>query len=62
MLSNTTALRDTWTRLSREFEALYKRRAFVHYYTNEGMQQEDFASALETVNNLCDAYNREHPR
>ncbi|XP_075898078.1 tubulin alpha-1B chain-like isoform X2 [Nelusetta ayraudi] len=63
MLSNTTGLRHVWTQLSQRFEAMYRRRAFVNWYLNEGMQEEDFDNAIENINNLCHEYeSEEHPR
>ena len=36
MLSNTTAIEDAWRRLSRKFDLMYSKRAFVHWYVGEG--------------------------
>lgn len=36
MLSNTTAIRETWERLLKKFNLLYSKRSFVHHYVGEG--------------------------
>ena len=36
---NTTAMQELWTRLSNQFAAMFKRKAFLHWYTGEGMDE-----------------------
>src|SRR5260370_35202503 len=45
VLSNTTAISDAWTRLARKFDLLYSKRAFVHCYVGEGMEEGAFSVA-----------------
>ncbi len=45
MLSNTTAIAEAWARLDLQFDLMYAKRAFVHWYVGAGME-EDMA-ALE---------------
>ena len=42
MLANTTAIRRAWNRLDRKFDMMYARRAFVHWYVGEGMEEGKF--------------------
>ena len=37
MLSNSSAISSVFERLTRKFDIMYKKRAFVHWYTGEGM-------------------------
>merc|ERR1719217_1197487 len=42
---NTTAMQELWTRLSNQFAAMFKRKAFLHWYTGEGMDEMEFTEA-----------------
>ncbi|XP_064088736.1 tubulin alpha chain-like isoform X4 [Macrobrachium nipponense] len=46
-LSNTTAIRVAWERLDHKFDLMYSKRAFVHWYVGEGMEEGEFAEARE---------------
>ncbi|KAL1117271.1 hypothetical protein AAG570_004597, partial [Ranatra chinensis] len=48
-LANTTAVREAWSILSDKFETLLSKKAFVHWYLQEGLEMNDFRSALETA-------------
>ncbi|XP_065566149.1 tubulin alpha-8 chain-like isoform X2 [Artemia franciscana] len=48
-LSNTTAVADAWERLDRKFDLMYAKRAFVHWYIGEGMEEGEFAEAREDI-------------
>nr|CAI5837848.1 unnamed protein product [Callosobruchus analis] len=39
MLSNSTAIREAWERILRKYNLLYSKRAFVHHYVGEGMEE-----------------------
>lgn len=49
MLSNTTAIADAWQKIDRKFDLMYKKRAFVHWYVSEGMEEGEFAEAREDL-------------
>jgi len=49
MLSNTTAIAEAWSRLDRKFDLMYNKRAFVHWYVGEGMEEGEFAEAREDL-------------
>lgn len=56
MLSNTTAIREAWERLLRKYKLLYSKRAFVHHYVGEGMEEEEFHDAKENLEALVVDY------
>lgn len=49
MLSNTTAIAEAWSRLDHKFDLMYAKRAFVHWYVGEGMEEGEFAEAREDL-------------
>ena len=49
MLSNTTAIAEAWSRLDHKFDLMYSKRAFVHWYVGEGMEEGEFAEAREDL-------------
>ncbi|TNN15470.1 Tubulin alpha-1C chain [Schistosoma japonicum] len=49
MLSNTTAISEAWKRLDSKFDLMYAKRAFVHWYVGEGMEEGEFSEAREDM-------------
>jgi len=55
-VSNTTALKGIFQRLATQFGAMYKRKAFLHWYKNEGMDEMEFQEADKNVRDLNTEY------
>lgn len=49
MLASTTAIVKAWSSLNSKFDKMFAKRAFVHWYLNEGMEIEEFKEARENL-------------
>ena len=58
LTGNTTAMQELWQRLSNQFAAMFKRKAFLHWYTGEGMDEMEFTEAESNLNDLIAEYQQ----
>jgi len=49
MLSNTTAISQVFDKVSHKFDLMFAKRAFVHWYVSEGMEEGEFIEARENL-------------
>ena len=45
-------------RISEQFTAMFKRKAFLHWYTGEGMDEMEFTEAESNMNDLVSEYQQ----
>jgi len=57
-LGNTTAIQEIFKRISEQFIAMFARKAFLHWYTGEGMDEMEFTEALSNMQDLVSEYQQ----
>lgn len=55
-IANTTAIQTMFKRVSEQFSAMFRRKAFLHWYTMEGMDEMEFTEAESNINDLIAEY------
>ena len=57
-IGNSTAIQELFKRISEQFTAMFKRKAFLHWYTGEGMDEMEFTEAESNMNDLISEYQQ----
>ncbi|CAD7669181.1 unnamed protein product [Nyctereutes procyonoides] len=57
-MGNSTAVQELFSRVAEHFSAMFRRRAFVHWYTSEGMDVGEFAEAESNIHDLVSEYQQ----
>jgi len=55
-IGNSTAIKGIFQRIVTQFGAMYKRKAFLHWYKGEGMDEMEFQEADKNVRDLITEY------
>jgi tubulin beta len=57
-IGNNTAIQSLFKRVSEQFTAMFRRKAFLHWYTGEGMEEMEFTEAESNMNDLISEYQQ----
>jgi tubulin beta len=57
-VGNSTSIQEMFKRVSEQFSAMFRRKAFLHWYTSEGMDEMELTEAESNINDLVSEYQQ----
>lgn len=57
-VGNNTGVQKMFRRISDQFTTMFKKRAFIHWYTDHGVEEEEFNEAVANMTDLEDEYQQ----
>ena len=57
-IANSTSVQEIFKRITNQFRTMYKKKAFLHYYINEGMDEYDITERLNNLEDLVSEYQQ----
>ncbi|CCH62286.1 hypothetical protein TBLA_0G03500 [Henningerozyma blattae CBS 6284] len=57
-IGNSTSIQELFRRVGSQFSVMFKRKAFLHWYTTEGMDEMEFTEAEANMNDLVSEYQQ----
>jgi tubulin beta len=57
-VGNTTSIQELFKRVGDQFSSMFKRKAFLHWYINEGMDELEFTEAEGNMHDLINEYQQ----
>jgi len=57
-IGNSTAIQELFKRVNEQFSAMFKRKAFLHWYTGEGMDEMEFSESESNMHDLITEYQQ----
>jgi len=55
-MGNSTCVRHVFRRIDSQFQLMFRKRAFLHWYTGEGMDEAEFTEAASNMNDMVAEY------
>uniref|UniRef100_A0A5S6Q5Z3 Tubulin/FtsZ 2-layer sandwich domain-containing protein n=1 Tax=Trichuris muris TaxID=70415 RepID=A0A5S6Q5Z3_TRIMR len=55
-IGNSTAVQELFKRIMEQLSAMFRRKAFLHWYTGEGMDEQEFMEAEKYLLDLVSEY------
>ncbi|PVU84761.1 hypothetical protein BB559_005153 [Furculomyces boomerangus] len=57
-IGNSTAIQELFQRVNEQFTLMFRRKAFLRWYTDEGMDEMEFTEAESNMNDLVSEYQQ----
>ncbi|KAJ5078681.1 tubulin beta chain [Anaeramoeba ignava] len=57
-VGNSTSIQELFKRIGDQFSKMYKRKAFIHWYLNEGLDESEFVESQNNMNDLVMEYQQ----
>jgi len=57
-IGNSTSIQGLFSRVGEQFTMMFRRKAFLHWYTSEGMDEMEFTEAESNINDLISEYQQ----
>ncbi|KNG90389.1 tubulin alpha-1 chain, partial [Aspergillus nomiae NRRL 13137] len=57
-IGNSTSIQELFQRIGNQFSSMFRRKAFLHWYTSEGMDEMEFTEAESNMNDLVSEYQQ----
>ena len=56
LISNCTSINEVFSKINHKFDLLYAKKAYLHWYLSEGMEESEFTNAREDLAFLEEDY------
>ncbi|KAJ1677944.1 Tubulin beta chain (Beta tubulin) [Spiromyces aspiralis] len=57
-IGNSTSIQELFSRVNEQFQRMFRRKAFLHWFTEEGMDEMEFTEAESNMNDLVAEYQQ----
>jgi len=57
-IANSTSIKALFKRVATQFSSMYRKKAFVHWYLDEGMEEVEFTEAESNIHDLISEYQQ----
>jgi len=57
-IGNSTCINELFRRILHQFSVMFRKKAFMHWYIGEGMEEQEFTEAESNLNDLISEYQQ----